>query len=113
MTVCHLTEDLFNLLRAGEKTLDADMMDVVLQALDVVQAQFDEIESGQDPTPAPDELLARLRTLIEADAEPPAAAPQPPPAAAARPQLATRSPTTSSSACSMRCTDRASMAACR
>lgn len=82
VTVCHLTEDLFNLLRAGEKTLDADMMDVVLQALDVVQAQFDEIESGQDPTPAPDELLARLRTLIEADAEPPAAAPQPPPAAA-------------------------------
>src|SRR5690606_20532834 len=44
VTVCQLTEDMSTLLRAGEKTLDADMMEVVLQALDVVQAQFDEIE---------------------------------------------------------------------
>lgn len=83
VAVCHLTEDLFNLLRAGEKTITADMMDVVLQALDVVQAQFDELQSGQELTPASAGLLAGLQAFIDSDASAAPAAETAPPAAAA------------------------------
>lgn len=70
VAVCHLTEDLFNLLRAGDKTFTADMMDVVLEALDVVQVQFDELEGGEDLSPASADLLARLQALIDPSAAP-------------------------------------------
>lgn len=68
VAVCHRTEDLFNLLRSGERTTTPELMDVVLQALDVVQAQFAELEDGQEPTPAPAELLAALEALQAGEA---------------------------------------------
>lgn len=67
VAVCHLTEDLFNLLRAGEKIATPELMDVVLEALDVVQAQFVELEAEQELTPASAELLAALEALAQAD----------------------------------------------
>ncbi len=78
--VCHRTEDVFNLLRNGEKEVTADLMDIVLRALDVVVAQFGNIESGEDPQAAPPELLRELETHNVADGAPaaehqPAAAP--------------------------------------
>lgn len=72
--VCHRTEDVFNLLRNGEKSVDADLMDTVLRALDVVVAQFGDIESGNDPQDPPPELLDELDTLKVPDGEAPAAA---------------------------------------
>src|SRR5690625_4848762 len=63
--VCHLTEDLFNLLRSGERTVTSELMDVVLQALDVVQLQFDDLELGQEMTVASPELLAALQALMQ------------------------------------------------
>ena len=36
VAVCHRTEDLFNLLRQGDKTITPELMDVVLKVLDVV-----------------------------------------------------------------------------
>ncbi len=69
--VCHRTEDLFNLLRQGDKSVSPELMDVVLQALDVVQSQFSEMESGAEPSPASPELLAALEALNVPDgAEP-------------------------------------------
>ncbi|KAB7627162.1 chemotaxis protein CheA [Alkalilimnicola sp. S0819] len=72
--VCHRTEDLFNLLRSGEKAVTADLMDTVLKALDVVIEQFGTIENGGDPQPASPELLAMLDRLNVPDAEAPPAA---------------------------------------
>ncbi len=66
--ICHRAEDVFNALRNGERDVDADLMDVILPVVDVVNEQFDEIRSGQKPTPALPELLVRLEGLLRRDA---------------------------------------------
>ncbi|MCW8955499.1 MAG: Hpt domain-containing protein, partial [Gammaproteobacteria bacterium] len=58
---CHVCEDVFNVLRQGERTVSAALMDAVLQGLDCVQTMFAEIKSGADPTPANPELLITLK----------------------------------------------------
>ncbi|MFP4146959.1 MAG: chemotaxis protein CheW [Halorhodospira sp.] len=66
--VCHRTEDVFNLLRNGDKQVSPELMDTVLRALDLVVAQFGQIENGQEPKAAPPELLAELDRLKQPDA---------------------------------------------
>jgi len=58
--ICHAAEDVFNLLRQGDLQIDAEMMDTILPVLDVVNAQFDELRGGQEPSPAPKDLLDAL-----------------------------------------------------
>ncbi|RMG56738.1 MAG: chemotaxis protein CheA, partial [Gammaproteobacteria bacterium] len=41
--VCHKSEDIFNLMRNGERSIEPALMDAILQVLDVVNAQFDEL----------------------------------------------------------------------
>ena len=77
VTVCHRSEDVFNLLRQGQLILDADMMDIFLQVLDVLNSQFDEIRGGDDPTAAEPQLILDLERLLNPDAEPAPAAPEP------------------------------------
>jgi len=69
--ICHRAEDVFNALRNGEKEVNAALMDVILPVVDVVNEQFDEIRTGQEPTAAAPELLAQLEGLLADDvAEP-------------------------------------------
>jgi len=75
VAVCHRTEDLFNLLRQGDKRITPELMDVVLQALDLVQAQFGDLDAGRDPREAPAKLLAALEALNHPDSEQPAEEP--------------------------------------
>ncbi len=63
VNVCHRSEDIFNLLRNGEKSLTTDMMDVFLQVLDVLNAQFDSLRAMQEPEPASPELLQALERM--------------------------------------------------
>ncbi|WP_298440410.1 chemotaxis protein CheA [uncultured Ferrimonas sp.] len=77
---CHGAENLFDLLRNGQLTVSSELMDVVLQALDEVNAMFVAIQSGQEPQSA-DAALVSLMARI-ADGEPigataPAVAPEP------------------------------------
>ncbi len=58
--VCHKSEDVFNLLRNQELSLNAGMMDVFLRVLDEVNSMFEEIRSGIDPTAADSVLLDQL-----------------------------------------------------
>lgn len=58
--VCHITEDLFNLLRQGDLVVTADLMDNVLQALDCVNEMFDLIEGGENPPKVERSLIQRL-----------------------------------------------------
>ena len=58
---CHVCEDVFNVLRQGERSVSPALMDAVLQGLDAVQTMFAEIQDAQDPTPATAELLATLK----------------------------------------------------
>jgi two-component system, chemotaxis family, sensor kinase CheA len=68
---CHVCEDVFNVLRNGERAVSSGLMDSVLQGLDAVQIMFTEIQEGTEPTSATDELLARLKVYsVAGDSEP-------------------------------------------
>jgi len=62
---CHIAENVFDILRKGERTVTPELMDVVLQALDSVISMFNEVREGVQLTPAPPELLADLALLAE------------------------------------------------
>jgi len=66
--VCHKSEDVFNLLRNDELALDADMMDAFLRVLDEVNAMFEQIRAGEDPSAAPAELLQQLLEMQQPQA---------------------------------------------
>ena len=61
--VCHTAENIFDLLRRGERSVSADLMDVFLEVIDVVNVMFQEINQGQDPTPAESQLMERLKVF--------------------------------------------------
>ncbi|MDH3760610.1 MAG: chemotaxis protein CheA [Gammaproteobacteria bacterium] len=66
--VCHKSEDVFNLLRNDELELDADMMDAFLRVLDEVNAMFEQIRAGEDPSAAPTQLLQQLQEMQDPQA---------------------------------------------
>ncbi|EST16149.1 cheW-like domain protein [Pseudomonas putida S610] len=75
---CHIAENVFDVLRKGERRVDAELMDVVLEALDAVNGMFAQVRERSEVTPATPELLAALARLAEpgsADAAPAAPVP--------------------------------------
>ncbi|SED72991.1 chemotaxis protein CheA [Pseudomonas anguilliseptica] len=62
---CHIAENVFDILRKGERRVDSALMDVVLEALDAVNSMFTEVRERTDLTPATPELLAALARLAE------------------------------------------------
>lgn len=62
---CHIAENVFDILRKGERRVDAELMDVVLEALDTVNSMFGQVRERTDVTPATPELLAALARLAE------------------------------------------------
>jgi two-component system chemotaxis sensor kinase CheA len=61
---CHVTENLFDILRNGKREVTAELMDIVLQALDTVNEQFADVQQRQDPRQAEPELIANLNRLV-------------------------------------------------
>ena len=61
--VCHRAEDVFNILRQGERIIDADLMDVVLKVTDVVNNMMESVRAGVEPEPADPSLLEKLTSL--------------------------------------------------
>ncbi len=57
---CHYAENVFDILRNGQRQIDADLMDIVLQALDAVNEMFDTVRSGGTPEAASPELISAL-----------------------------------------------------
>ena len=79
---CHIAENVFDILRKGERRVDSELMDVVLQALDSVNEMFTQVRERTAVTPATPELLAALTRLAEpagAHELPVEAAPEPEP----------------------------------
>ena len=76
---CHIAENVFDILRKGERRVDSELMDVVLEALDAVNGMFGEVRERSPITAATPELLAALARLAEpaAAAEAVAAEPEP------------------------------------
>ncbi len=64
---CHVTENLFDILRNGQRQVTSELMDVVLQALDEVNSQFEAISQREEPEPAPPELIAALERLVSCE----------------------------------------------
>ncbi|NMX77059.1 chemotaxis protein CheA [Pseudomonas sp. WS 5532] len=76
---CHIAENVFDILRKGERHVDSELMDVILEALDAVNGMFSEVRERAPITAATPELLAALARLAEpADTSvAPVAAPEP------------------------------------
>ncbi|MGY6277690.1 chemotaxis protein CheA [Methylomonas sp. MgM2] len=81
--ICHSAEDVFNTLRQGDRKVTADLMDVILQVLDIVNDMFIDVRAGRMPAAAPADLLARVKSYAISDAgeaehmdQPPSVAPE-------------------------------------
>ncbi|MGS0682898.1 chemotaxis protein CheA [Shewanella sp. 125m-7] len=61
--VCHEAENTFDLLRTGKRQVSANLMDVILKAVDSINSMFAETQAGQAQSPAEAVLLAQLKTL--------------------------------------------------
>lgn len=84
VTLCHLTENLFDKLRNAELAITPDAMDVILAATGVVRDMFVELERGVQPSAADPELIAQLKLAIAGNLVGRAKAAPPPAAAAAK-----------------------------
>lgn len=72
--ICHITENIFDILRNGERKADADLMDQILQALDIINEMFEAVRDGEYPEHADPEFLKVLGTYAVAEG---AAPPEP------------------------------------
>ena len=67
VTLCHLTENLFDKLRNGELEISTETMDVILAATGVVRDMFGSLEAGRQPAAASAELIDKLKCAIAGD----------------------------------------------
>lgn len=58
--ICHRAEDVFNVLRQGQRRVSSDLMDSILEVLDVVNSMFGNIREGVMPNHAEERLLVSL-----------------------------------------------------
>lgn len=71
--LCHVAEDVFNVLRSGRRSLDPVLLDAVMQALDQVNEMMARVAAGETPDAAPPALIESLKQ----QAKGPVAAPTP------------------------------------
>lgn len=83
---CHGAENVFDILRTGKRRVTPELMDVILQSLDSINAMFVQVQNRQPLTPAAPELLDALHHYSEPDSgeappvvvkQEPVAAPEP------------------------------------
>ena len=74
---CHGAENVFDILRTGKRRVTPELMDVILQSLDSINAMFVEVQNRQPLTPASAAILDALHYYSE-----PETAGSPPPAVA-------------------------------
>jgi two-component system chemotaxis sensor kinase CheA len=55
----------FNILRQGERVVDADMMDTFLKVLDDLNTMFEDIRSGEYPSEADEDIMNQLATYLD------------------------------------------------
>ncbi len=87
VNLCHKGEDVFNLLRQGERLVDADMMDTFLKVLDILNSMFAEVKAGSYPTAADPVIIDQLAAYLSGEAPPTAAEPEAEPEPAPEPEV--------------------------
>jgi len=60
---CHGAENVFDCLRQHNRSVNAELMDTILGALDVINDQFEAVQSGEPVSAAPAEVIENLRQL--------------------------------------------------
>jgi two-component system chemotaxis sensor kinase CheA len=63
--VCHGAENIFDLLRTNQRSVNASLMDVILQALDVINEMFVQVQNGEQLDKADATLLGHLNRLSQ------------------------------------------------
>lgn len=91
VSLCHLTENIFDRLRNNELHLNARIMDSILGATSEVREMFGALGQGVQPQPAPPQLIAALKATLEGRNEEGPATMEPP-AATTTPQGAGKGP---------------------
>ena len=67
VTLCHLTENLFDNLRNGELVLNADLMDAIFAATGEVKQMFDALAQYRQPEAAPPHLISALHAALNGE----------------------------------------------
>jgi two-component system, chemotaxis family, sensor kinase CheA len=67
VTLCHLTENLFDRLRNGELELTPELMDVIMAATKGVRDMFGELGQMVQPQPADAEVIAALQGALNGE----------------------------------------------
>ncbi len=62
--ICHRAEDAFDRLRNGKINVDAELVDVIFQVLDVLGDMFESIRECKEQEPASAQLLQRLDAYL-------------------------------------------------
>jgi len=68
VTLCHLTENLFDKLRNHQLLLSAELMDVIFAATSEVRRMFAALQQNQQPHPAPAQMLDDLKKALDGQA---------------------------------------------
>lgn len=68
VTLCHITENLFDKLRIGELKLNAELMDVIFAATAEVRKMFGKLQQSQQPNAAPSQMLENLKAALSGNA---------------------------------------------
>ena len=66
---CHGAENVFDVLRQGQRSVSPELMDVILQSLDTINEMFAHIQNREQPDPADPELLDTLHKLSKPESE--------------------------------------------
>ncbi|MDX2018109.1 MAG: chemotaxis protein CheA, partial [Planctomycetota bacterium] len=68
VAIAHSAESALNAARNGQAVVDRAMMDLLLQAVDLLKRQMDELRNGQDLTAPQPALIAGLNAIAEGKA---------------------------------------------
>lgn len=67
--VCHGAENIFDILRTNQRSVTADLMDVILQALDTINEMFVLVQNREQTEPADPTLLNELHRLSSPESQ--------------------------------------------
>jgi len=60
---CHGAENVFDCLRQNNRSVSSSLMDTILAALDVINAQFQSVQDGTAAVPAPENIVTEMHRL--------------------------------------------------
>ena len=68
VAVCHRSEDVFNMVRNGERSVNSVLMDTILPVLDVLNDQFEALRGGTELDDVDPALLNALEGILKGEA---------------------------------------------